>query len=73
MSIDPDKVRPNIDHIVTEDDTPLDLYSDRQRRLLAAPLYAFWRFRNGNRKFVAMTNVGLFVVYTCRPWSHSVR
>ncbi|MCI0642192.1 MAG: Uma2 family endonuclease [Gemmataceae bacterium] len=53
-------IRPNIDHIVTEDDTPVDgLYSEKQFRLLVHTLYSSWR-PDGGRRFAAMANVGLF-------------
>jgi Uma2 family endonuclease len=45
----------------TEDDTPVDnIYSEKQQRLLAEPLYSCWGGSEGGRKFVAMANVGLF-------------
>jgi Uma2 family endonuclease len=43
---------------VTEDDTPVDnLFSEKQQRLLAEPLYASWR---PGRPFAVFANVGLF-------------
>ena len=36
-------VAPNIDDLVTEDDTPVDnLPSEKQQRLLTEPLYSSW-------------------------------
>ena len=36
-------VRPGVEHLVTEDDTPVDnLFSEKQQRLLTEPLYASW-------------------------------
>ena len=52
-------VRPNVEHLVTEDDTPVDnLFSEKQQRLLTEPLYASWSAKE--RPFLAMANVGLF-------------
>lgn len=51
-------IEPNIDHLVTEDDTPVDnIFSERQQRLLTESLYASWK---AERPFVALANVGLF-------------
>lgn len=50
-----------VDHLVTEDDTPVDnLFSEKQMRILADSLYASWQGPGEERPFVAMTNVGLF-------------
>ena len=39
----PPDVRPGVEHLVTEDDTPVDnLFSEKQQRLLTEPLYASW-------------------------------
>ena len=48
---------PEVDDLVTEDDTPVDnIFSEKQQRLLTEPLYS-----NGlDRPFAAMANVGLF-------------
>ncbi len=52
------ELRPNVDHIVTEDDQPVDnIYSEKQMRLLTEPLYASW---DAGKPFVATANVGLF-------------
>lgn len=51
-------VRPCLDHIVTEDDTPVDnMFAEKQQRLLTEPLYSSW---DAGRPFVATANVGLF-------------
>ncbi len=51
-------VRPCLDNIVTEDDTPVDnMFSEKQQRLLTEPLYSSW---NAGRPFIATANVGLF-------------
>ena len=50
-----------IDHLITEDDTPVDnILSERQMRLITDPLYASWPGPGDNRPFVAMTNVALY-------------
>ena len=49
---------PNVDDLITEDDTPVDnIYSEKQQRLLTEPLYSSW---NPGRPFLAVANVGLF-------------
>jgi hypothetical protein len=51
-------VRPCLDQIVTEDDTPVDnMLSEKQQRLLTEPLYSSWA---PGRPFLAAANVGLF-------------
>jgi Uma2 family endonuclease len=50
--------RPDISHLVTEDNTPVDnIYSEKQMRLLTEPLHSSW---TPERPFVATANVGLF-------------
>ena len=54
----PAELRPCVDHIVTEDDTPVDnIFSEKQQRLLTEPLYSSW---TPGRLFLAAANVGLF-------------
>ena len=49
---------PNIDHIITEDDTPVDnLFSAKQQRLLVEPIYTSWK---PDISYVADANVGIF-------------
>lgn len=49
---------PDISHIVTEDDTPVDnIFSAKQQRLLVHTLYASWQT---GRKYIADSNVGVF-------------
>jgi len=49
---------PDISHIITEDDTPVDnIFSEKQQRLLAESLNGSW---NPGRLFVAAANVGVF-------------
>jgi hypothetical protein len=41
--LDPADIAPNIDHIVTEDDAPVDnIFSEKQQRLLTESLYSSW-------------------------------
>lgn len=50
-----------VDHLVTEDDTPVDnLPSEKQQRLLIEPLYSSWSGPGPGRKFLAAANVGIF-------------
>jgi Uma2 family endonuclease len=49
---------PSIDHFQTEDGAPVDsVFSEKQMRLLTAPLYASWKT---DKPFVAFANVGIF-------------
>lgn len=49
---------PDIDHLITEDDTPVDnLLSEKQQRLLVGCLYSSW---SPGIPFFAAANVGLF-------------
>ena len=50
---------PKIDHLITEDDTPVDnIFSERQQRLLVESLYSSWAGQG--HPFLALANVGLF-------------
>jgi Uma2 family endonuclease len=61
--------RPDIEHLVTEDDTPVDnLFSEKQQRLLTDPLYASWAGPGQGRPFLAMANVGLFYAVEHPPF-----
>ncbi len=52
---------PNVDHLVTEDDTPVDnVFCEKQQRLLSEPLFSSWTGPGEGRPYVAMSNVGLF-------------
>lgn len=55
-TVDVDCIRPNISHIITEDDEPVDLLTGKRQRLLVSPLYV----SNLERPFLATANVGLF-------------
>lgn len=49
---------PDISHIITEDDEPVDnVFSAKQQRLLVEPLYTAWQ---KERVFLADANVGVF-------------
>jgi len=61
--------RPNVDHLVTEDDTPVDnVFSEKQQRLLSEPLFSSWAGPGEGRPFVAMSNVGLFYAVHRPPY-----
>jgi Uma2 family endonuclease len=50
---------PTVDHLVTEDDTPVDnVFAAKQQRLLVEPLYASQVL--AGRTFIADANVGVF-------------
>jgi len=53
---------PDISHLVTEDDEPVDsILSEKQQRLLTETLYTSWKDAQGNAPpFFALANVGLF-------------
>jgi Uma2 family endonuclease len=52
---------PDIDHLITEDDTPVDnAFSEKQQRLLVEPLYTTWAGGPEQRPFLAQANVGIF-------------
>lgn len=51
-------VAPNVDHLVIEDDVPLDNFqTEKQQRLLVESLYSSWQ---PGAPFVAAANVGIF-------------
>jgi len=50
--------KPDVSHLVTEDDEPVDnIFSAKQQRLLVEPLYSSWQI---DRLFLADANVGVF-------------
>jgi Uma2 family endonuclease len=62
-------LRPNVEHLVTEDNTPVDnVFSEKQQRLLTEPLYSSWGGPGEGRSFVAMANVGLFYAVHRPPY-----
>ncbi len=65
---DPADIAPNIDHIVTEDDTPADnMFSEKQQRLLTEPLYSSWPGPGEGRPYIAAANVGVFAAVSQPP------
>jgi Uma2 family endonuclease len=59
---------PNVDHLVTEDDTPVDnIFSEKQQRLLTETLYTSWEGPGEERPFLALANVGLFYAVDVPP------
>jgi len=64
-----DAVRLDVDHLVTEDDTPVDnVYSEKQQRLLTEPLYSSPAWAGEGRRFIALANVGLFYAVRRPPY-----
>jgi Uma2 family endonuclease len=58
LMLDPSEY-PNVDHLITEDDTPVDsVFAAKQQRLLVEPLYATPAL--AGRTFIADANVGVF-------------
>jgi Uma2 family endonuclease len=69
LQVLPAEFRPNVEHLVTEDDTPVDnTFSEKQQRLLTEPLYSSWAGPGEGRPFVAMANVGLFYAVQKPPY-----
>lgn len=65
----PRELRPSVEHLVTEDDTPVDnLFSEKQQRLLTEPLYSSWPGPGAGRPFLAMANVGFFFAVEQPPF-----
>ncbi|MBX2996914.1 MAG: Uma2 family endonuclease [Caldilineaceae bacterium] len=59
---------PDISHLVTEDDTPVDnIFSERQIALLRETLYTSWEGPGNGRTFVAMGNVALYATNYLPP------
>lgn len=56
-------IAPDIEHLITEDDTPVDnMPSEKHQRLLTEPLYSNWARHAPGRDFLAAANVGIFPV-----------
>jgi Uma2 family endonuclease len=53
--------------LITADDAPTNIFSERQQRLLTEPLYATAQFPGGERSFIALANVGLFYAMHLPP------
>jgi Putative restriction endonuclease len=61
LTVLPPELRPSVEHLVTEDDAPVDsVYSEKQMRLMTRPLYSSWPGPKGDGLFLAFANVGLF-------------
>ena len=59
---------PDVSHLVTEDDTPVDnLFSERQMALLRETLYTSWAGPGEERTFVAMANVAIYATNFTPP------
>src|SRR5688500_16714390 len=59
---------PNLDHIVTEDEIPVDnIFVEKQQRLLAEALYTSWPGPRDGRSFLALANVGMFYALHEQP------
>jgi hypothetical protein len=59
---------PDVSHLVTEDDTPVDnIFSERQMALLRETLYTSWEGPGEGRPFVAMGNVALYATNFLPP------
>lgn len=59
---------PDESTLVTEDGKPVDnIYSEKQMRFLTEPLYSHWAGPNGDRRYIATANVGLFYTYKQPP------
>lgn len=65
----PPEAYPDVEHLVTEDDTPVDnIFSEKQQRLLTEPLYHWLDSAGQKRAFVALANVGLFYAVGQPPY-----
>src|SRR4051794_30667944 len=52
---------PELNNLVTQDDTPVDSYlAEKQQRLLTEPLYSSWGGPGPGRRFLVAGNVGYF-------------
>lgn len=61
LTILPPELIPPVEHLVIEDGAPVDsIYSEKQMRLLTAPLYDSWPGPGEGRPFLALANVGMF-------------
>ena len=52
---------PSLEHLITEDNTPVDsFFVEKQQRLLTEPLNSSWPGPGDGRPFIAASNVGVF-------------
>jgi len=59
---------PDVTHLITEDDTPVDnIFSERQMALLRETIYTSWQGPGEDRSFVAMANVALYATNFLPP------
>lgn len=59
---------PDVSHLITEDDTPVDnIFSERQMALLRETLYTSWAGPGEDRTFVAMGNVAIYTTNFTPP------
>ncbi|HRJ43192.1 MAG TPA: Uma2 family endonuclease [Caldilineaceae bacterium] len=59
---------PDVSHLVTEDDTPVDnLFSERQMALLRETLYTSWDGPGAGRTFVAMAKIAVYATNFTPP------
>lgn len=64
----PPEVVPTVEHIVIQDDTPVDdMFCEKNMRLLTEPLYSSWAGPGEGRPFVVFANVGLFHTWKAPP------
>jgi len=64
----PPELWPNVEHLITEDDTPVDnFFSVKQQRLLVESLYSSWSGPGPERTFLADANVGVFAIVQNPP------
>ena len=62
-------VVPNLDDLVTDDDTPLDsIYTEKQQRLLTEPLYSSWTGPGEGRPSWRWRMWVGFTPSASRPW-----
>jgi Uma2 family endonuclease len=64
----PPELYPDVEHLVTEDDTPVDnIFSEKQQRLLTEPLYSSPEWAQGGN-YIALANVGVFYAIRQPPY-----
>lgn len=63
LAISSTTIAPDISHLITEDDTPVDnLSSEKHQRLFTEPLYSSWSNPHVGSPFLVAANVGIFAV-----------
>jgi Putative restriction endonuclease len=68
-----DLLWPNVDHLITEDDTPVDnFYSEKQGKLSTHTLYAASHPFGKGRSFIAVADVGLYNSPDSKPLAPDV-